>query len=172
MNLIAALEKKHSVAIKNRIMKYVGTDPKRFRQLMELFAGDNPRHVQWAGWALSDLVKVHPELIKPYLRSLLKKLDTSAHISVKRNVMRLLQFVDIPTTMAGLVFDKAFTLFTDPSESIAVKVFSMTALRKVAVAIPELKKEVIVVIEDQYEYGSAAFRSRARRELKILRSKK
>ena len=169
MNLIAALEKKHSARIKSQIVRYVGDNPKRFKELFDLLVSDNPRHVQWSGWALSDIVQRHPHLITPYLRGLLKKVNSKAHVSIKRNTMRIIQFIDIPKTLTGLVFDKAFSLFTDTSESIATRVFSMTALRKVAMMVPDLKNEVIIVIEEQIPYGSPAFRSRAKADLKNLR---
>src|ERR1044071_10033574 len=99
MNLVDELLKKHSVVIKNKIIRYVGTNPKRFDELMKCFLGDNYRVTQWAGWPLSDIVKKHPELIRPYLKSILKSVDKpEMHVAVRRNVMRILQFIEIRTS--------------------------------------------------------------------------
>lgn len=171
MNLVAQLGKRHTVAIKNRIIRYVGTDRKRFDELVKIFLGNSYRLTQWAGWPLSDIVKKHPGMIRPYLRTMLKSVDRpNMHEAVKRNVMRLMQFIDIPKSVAGLAFDKAFTLFSDISEPIAVRVFSMQVMADVAMKEPELKKEVIVAIEEHLPYGSAGYRSRAKRVLKTLKS--
>jgi hypothetical protein len=171
MNLVAELQKRHTIAIKNRIIRYIGTDAKRFGELVKIFLGDNYRLTQWAGWPLSDIVRKHPELIKPYLRSMLKSVDrANMHEAVKRNVMRLLQFVDIPPNLAGLAFDKAFTLFSDTGEPIAVRVFSMQVMADVAMKEPDLRNEVILAIEEHLPYGSAGYRSRAKRLLKALKS--
>jgi hypothetical protein len=170
MNLITELGKRHSLAQKNRIIRYVGTDKKRFAGLVKIFLGDNYRLTQWAGWPLSDIVKEHPEMIKPYLRPMLKSVDRpNMHEAVKRNVMRLMQFIDIPPALAGLAFEKAFTLFSDTGEPIAVRVFSMQVMADVAMMEPELKNEVIVAIEDQLPYGSTGFRNRANKLLKKLK---
>jgi hypothetical protein len=170
MNLVAELQKKHTLAIKNRIIRYIGTDKKRFDELVKIFLGDNYRLTQWAGWPLSDIVKKHPEMITPYLRPMLKGVDRpKMHEAVKRNVMRLLQFIDIPRNLAGLAFDKAFNLFSDTGEPIAIRVFAMQVMADVAMKEPELKNEVILAIEGGLPYGSPAYRSRAKRILKMLK---
>ncbi|HEX8060399.1 MAG TPA: hypothetical protein VF473_05655 [Cyclobacteriaceae bacterium] len=170
MNLIAELGKRHSLSTKNKIVRYVGTDAKRFDELMKIFLGDVYRLTQWAGWPVSDIVKKHPELINPYLKPVLKAIDKpGSHVAVKRNVMRLLQFIDIPPAIRGIAFDKAFKLFSDTSEPVAVRVFAMTVMTRVAMEEPDLKNEVIIAIEEQLPYGSAAYKSRAARSLKALR---
>jgi hypothetical protein len=170
MNLVAELEKRQSLASKNKIIRYVGTDPKRFDELMKIFLGGTYRLTQWAGWPLSDIVKKHPDLIQRHLKPLLKVIDKPGmHVAVKRNVMRLLQFIDIPPAVRGIAFDKAFKLFSDTSEPVAVRVFAMTVMTDVAMKEPDLKNEVIIAIEEQLPYGSAAYKSRAARSLKALR---
>ncbi|HZY78899.1 MAG TPA: hypothetical protein VFE50_05205 [Cyclobacteriaceae bacterium] len=170
MNLVAELQKKHSLASKNRMIRYVGTDRKRFGELVKIFLGGNYRLTQWAGWPLSDIVKTHPDMISPYLRSMLKSVDRpNMHEAVKRNVMRLMQFVEIPKSYRGLAFEKAFTLFTNPGEPIAVRVFAMQVMTDISMLEPELKNEVIIAIEQDLPYGSPAYRSRANRLLKKLK---
>ena len=170
MDLVTELKKKHSLATKNKIIRYVGSNAKRFDELMKIFLGDTYRLTQWAGWPLSDIVRKHPELIKPYLKPVLKAIDKPGmHVAVKRNVMRLLQFIDIPPAVRGISFDKAFKLFSDTSAPIAVRVFAMSVLTQVAMEEPDLKNEVIIAIEEQLPYGSAAYKSRAARSLKALK---
>jgi len=170
MNLVDELEKKHSLATKNKIIRYVGTDPKRFGELMKVFLGGTYRITQWAGWPLSDIVKKHPHLVTPYLKPVLTSIDKPGqHVAVKRNVMRLLQFIDIPPKLRGLAFDKAFKLQQDTSEPIAVQVFAMSVMTQIAMKEPDLKNEVIIAIEEQLPYGSAAYTSRAAKLLKALK---
>lgn len=170
MNLVAELEKRHSLATRNKIIRYVGSDAKRFGELMKIFLGDTYRLTQWAGWPLSEIVKKQPELIRPYLKPVLRSIDKPGmHVAVKRNVMRLLQFINIPPAIRGVAFDKAFKLFTDTSEPIAVRVFAMSVMTQIAIEEPDLKNEVIIAIEEQLPYGSAAYKSRASRSLKALK---
>jgi hypothetical protein len=170
MNVVDELKKMPSMTVKNKIMRYIGTDRKRFDSLMKVFLGDNYRLTQWAGWPMSDLVKEHPELIGPYLKPILKSIDKPGmHVAVKRNVMRVLQFIEIPKNVSGLAFDKAFGLFSDISEPVAVRVFAMQVITNIALNEPELKNEVTIAIEEQLPYGSAAFRNRGLKLIKALK---
>ena len=92
------------------------------------------------------------------------------HNSVKRNVVRLLQFIDIPKKNQRAVVDICFKFFNDKKEPIAVRVFSMTVLAHLTKDIPELKNELVPIIEDELPYGSAGFISRGRKVLKELKS--
>ncbi|GHN02752.1 hypothetical protein WSM22_42410 [Cytophagales bacterium WSM2-2] len=58
----------------------------------------------------------------------------------------------------------------DKKEPVAVRVFSMTVLGNLAVKVPELRNELIPLIEDQMPYVSAGFVSRGRKVLKQLKA--
>jgi hypothetical protein len=171
MNLKEAALKEHSKAQCNKIVKYVGNDPKKFSELVNVFLQGPYRVTQRIAWPLSYCVEENTTLIHPHLSKILKFAQRpDAHDSVKRNVVRLLQFIDIPQKHQGSVADICFKFFTDTKEPIAVRVFSMTVLANLAKKIPELKNELIPIIEDQLPYGSAAFVSRGRKVLKQLKS--
>jgi hypothetical protein len=171
MNLKAAVLKEHSKKQCNKIVKYIGNDPKKFSELVNVFLEGPYRVTQRIAWLLSYCVEENTTLIHPHLSRILKftkRADT--HDSVKRNVTRLLQFIDIPKKYHGTVVDLCFKLFADKKEPIAVRVFSMTTLANLAKKIPELKNELIPIIEDELPYGSAGFVSRGRKVLKELRA--
>lgn len=170
MNLVDVLLKTHSASQANKIARYVGKDPARFAALVAVFLEGPYRVTQRASWPLSKCVEKHPELIKPHLRLLLKKLkEPDLHPAVRRNAMRLLQFIHVPKNLQGMVADIGFSYLSDTREPVAVRVFAMTVLANMAKEIPELKNELIVMIEDQLPYSSAAFISRGRKTLKMLR---
>jgi hypothetical protein len=52
--------------------------------------------------------------------------------------------------------------------SIAVKAYLMTVLAKIAIEYNELSQELISIIELQYPYSSAGFKSRAKKVFKML----
>ncbi|MES1217149.1 MAG: hypothetical protein ABUT20_16670, partial [Bacteroidota bacterium] len=54
-------------------------------------------------------------------------------------------------------------------EAIAIKAFSLTVLEKLSHQYPEIKKELKLVIEDRWNYETAAFHSRARKILKEIK---
>ena len=65
--------------------------------------------------------------------------------------------------MQGIVADVSFRFLSDPKEPIAVKVFSMEVLFKMAKYQPEIGRELKLIIEDQLPYSGPAFSSRARK---------
>src|ERR1041384_1493786 len=109
MNIRDALLEVHSKAQAEKIVEYVGDDPEKFAELMKLFLGPVYRITQRAGWPVSYCIERHPELVDPYFAQLLKQLERDdVHVAVRRNVARLLQFVDIPKRYEGRIFDACY----------------------------------------------------------------
>jgi hypothetical protein len=165
MDIKKELLKEHSKSQTTKIVKYIGSDPQRFKMLVSLFLEGLYRVTQRAAWPLSYCVRDHPTLIKPHLKSVLKMLEKKdAHDAIKRNILRFLQDIEIPKQFYGIITDRCFALM-DPKEAIAIRVFAMTVLANIAKEEPDLKKELRIVIEDQLPFASAGFLSRARRVL-------
>jgi hypothetical protein len=169
VNLEAEILKEHSKRQTVRLARWIGSDKQRFRQLMSMFLNGEYRVTQRSAWILSTCAENHPTLIRPYLGKLIKKMqEPGVHDAVKRNVVRILQFVEIPERLLGEVATVCFNYLTSPSEPIAVRVFSMTVLANIAQKEPGLKNELRLVIEQQLLHGGMAFCSRARKVIKTL----
>ena len=163
MNLRDEILAEHSKRQTGRIVEWVGNDPKRFAELMRLFLGDVYRITQRAGWPLSNCVEKHPELIKPYFAKLLTQLERDdVHVAVRRNVVRLLQFVEIPKKYEGRIFDACYALLDDPNEPVAVRVFSMTVAANIARDSRDLLDELKLVATKYPQLMTAGFRARMR----------
>ncbi|MDZ4714162.1 MAG: hypothetical protein SH819_01725 [Cytophagales bacterium] len=170
MNMMQTLLRDHSVAIRRKIVGYVGEDPSRFAELMDLFLTGSYVVQQRASWPLSYCVQQHPSLIKPHLRKVIRNLGTQGvHDAVRRNTLRLLQFVAIPRTLQGEAAERCFELLTNANEPVAIRVFAMTVLFNIAHEQPALRSELTLVLEDKVPYGSAAFISRAGKTLRQLK---
>jgi len=173
MNIKTALLKEHSKKQCNAIVKWVGKDQKRFDELFDLFLHDEYRVVQRAGWPISYCVEKYPGLIKKHFAPLLKNLGKKGiHDAVKRNSVRLLQYVSIPEKFHGEVMDICFRYITSPSEAVAVKAFSITVLQNLAKQYPEIINEIKLVIEERWDYETIAFKTRAKNLLKEFSSSK
>ena len=169
MDIKKALSEEHSKAQTLQIVDYVGVNKKRFKQLINIYLAGPYRITQRAARPLSYCVQRAPHLIGPHLNVLVDFMKTpAAPVAVRRNTMRLLQFIDIPKRLHGKVVDACFRFLTDKKETVAVKVFSMTVLAQLVKDSQEIRKELKTVIEDQLPYQSAAFASRARKILKGL----
>ena len=131
MNIREALLEVHSKAQAEKICNYVGDDPEKFAELMRLMMGPIYRITQRAAWPVSYCVERHPELIEPYWSKLAHQLERDdAHVAVRRNIARLLQFVDIPKRYRGRIFDACYNLVADPSQPVAVRCFSTAVAAK------------------------------------------
>jgi hypothetical protein len=169
LNLKKAIEREHSKNQAIKIVQFIGSDTSRFSELVQIFLDGPYRITQRASWPLSKCVEQHPELITPHLPVLLSAVQQPGHhVAVKRNVMRLLQFVRVPRRHQARVADLCFQFLTNRSEPIAVRVFSMTVLANLVVDNPSLGRELCIIIEDELPYASAGFRSRGLKILKHL----
>jgi hypothetical protein len=106
--------------------------------------------------------------VKPYFNVLIEQLQRDdVHVAVRRNVARLLQFVEIPKRFEGRIFDACYNLLADPNETVAVRVFSMTVAARIAKNDPELMEELRMIATKYPQAATAGFRSRARRVLGV-----
>ena len=169
MNLRETILAEHTKANCNRIIKWVGDNSLRFDELFQLFLNDEYRVVQRAGWPLSYIVISHPKLIQKHFGKLLKNLQKpNIHDAVKRNTLRLLQEITIPKRFHGDVMNICFDYIISPNENPAIKAFSLSVLQSLSKQYPEIKRELKVIIEDRWDFESAAFRSRAKKILNEL----
>ena len=172
MDLQKLLRDEHSKRQTDRIVAYVGADKQRFNVLIELFFNGEYRITQRAAWPLSYCVRYHPELITPYYRRLLDNLARQdVHVAVIRNTVRLLQDVSIPKRWHGRVMSVCFDFIAVPDTPIAVKAFALTILSNLSQEYPEIRSELKLIIEEQWEHATPAFRSRARKALKQMETK-
>lgn len=148
-----------------RIAKWVGNNPGRFAALLELFLYDEYRVVQRAAWIMSHVAEKYPALLEPHLEKMINRMgDAGIPVAVKRNVVRILQFIHVPESLQGPVMDYCFRFLEDPAETVAVRAFSMTVLANLAQQYPEIRNEIILLIEDQlWEGATAGFISRGKK---------
>ncbi len=168
MDIRNALLEVHSKSQVDKICSYVGDDADKFADLMKHLLGPGYRLSQRAAWPVSYCIERNPDLVKPYFNLLIKQLERDdAHIAVRRNVARLLQFVEIPKRYAGRIFEACYKLVDDPNETVAVRVFAMTVAANIAKDSPDLLDELRLVATKYPQSATAGFRSRARRVLGV-----
>ena len=94
MDIRQSLLAEHSKPQTMKIVEFIGADEKRFAELMKIFFAGEYRLTQRAAWPLNYCAERHPDLIQPYLPKLLNCLNRDdVHDAVKRNIVRLLQFI-------------------------------------------------------------------------------
>lgn len=168
MDIKKELLAEHSKPQALKISNYIGNDQNRFDELMNLFFDKEYRVTQRAAWVVSHCADKYPELIEPYIESMILNLKNDVPVAVRRNTLRVLQEKEMPESIIGDAADICFKIMESAREPIAVKVFAMTLLANICQKVPELKNELKILIENQLPYGSAGFKSRANKILKKL----
>ena len=170
MNIRETLFKENSKANVISIAAYIGYDEKRFKELLKLFLQDEYRVVQRAAHAISEVGDRQPQLLQKHVPALVKRMqEPGVPVAVKRNVVRALQYLNVPEVLHGDVMNTCFDLLADPKETIAVRAFSMTVLANLAIIYPDIKQELRAVIEEGLtQEPSPGFKSRALKTLKNL----
>lgn len=173
MDFYKALQSEHSKTLTKKIVAEIISNPKRMKDIVDLTMDSPPGVTHKAAWSLSVVAETHPEFLKPYLPVLVKKLEEKGnHPAINRNIVRALQFIDIPKSLVSQVVNNCFILLNSNNEPPAVRVFSMTVLHKLTDKYPDLKQELKSSISTQFDQQSAGFRSRGRKILKALKSDK
>ncbi len=174
MNLREELLKEHSKTQSDKIAFWVASDKARINDLIRLFLTDEYRVVQRAAKAISIIAEYNPLLIVPYLDQLLSSVTKhKAPVAIKRNIIRLLQFIDIPEQFQGDIMNLCFDFLTNPKEAIAVRCFSMTVLYNLSIHYPDIKQELKTIIEDILENNTTpALRARGKQIMKSINKNK
>lgn len=150
------------------IVNYIGADKEKFAEFMQLFLQTHYRVTQRASLVLNIITKQKFDLVEPYLKQLILLLEPKTEVGVLRNIVRMLQFVEIPEELLGLTFDKCYNLVALRETPTAVKSFSISILYNICKKEPELKNEVTDLVQMQISGASSGLKNRSLKVLKGL----
>jgi hypothetical protein len=169
MNLKDSLPERYSLKDFKEVIDWINGSHEHFAELMEIFFEHNSRKNQYAASVMIHCVDKWDYLLTPYLEKLILNLQNeNLKDATKRNTVRVLQDVKIPENLHGILANICFQYLQNPSEAIAIKVFSMTIIHNLTKEYPEVKEELRFILEEQMPFQSAGFRSRAGKILKNL----
>ncbi len=159
-------------ANRDRMISWIGHDPEKMAALMELFQDGGYREVQQLAWVVGTVGETHSGLLDPYLPDLVGQLRrTDVHDGVKRNILRLLQFAVLPEEVHAELISISFQILSHSGQAIAIRVFAMGVLARLAVVYPEIGGELLEILElELQKHPSPGFLSRARKIQKQLKT--
>jgi hypothetical protein len=166
MSIKDLLVAEHSKRQTMKIVNLIGNDQKRFDELISFSFGNDYVLAQRSSWPVCNIVEKHPELAKKHLKKLIDLLEKPVHNAVRRHILKLLYFVDIPESQEAKLISICFNSLNTKEEFLAVKVFSMILLDRFCVKYPDIWEELKAAIETQLPYETPGFKSRGK---KILR---
>lgn len=157
--------KKHAIAI----TEFAASSDKNFKDLIDCFLSKDKRLAQRAAWSVSWAAEKYPEMVQPYIGVLVDQLKRKdVHNAVIRNSLRILEDVIIPEKFHGEVMDACFQFLQNRETAIAIKAFALTVLFNLSKIYPDIKNELRIIIEENMEYETAAYRSRGKKILTQL----
>ncbi len=169
MNLKEQILAGHSKEHALKIAAYACQNKKHFKELMQCFMSSDYRLAQRAAWSVSWAAKKKPAMVQPHIKDLVSVLGrTGMHDAVIRNSVRVLEAIDIPEAFHGEVMSHCFKFIENPATPAAIKAFSLTTLFNLSKIYPEIKQELKLIIETNWNNESAAFKSRGKRILARL----
>jgi hypothetical protein len=158
-----------SGAEKDLFIAEVGASGERFDTLLNLTLFEKDPLAWRAAWILDGSDEQHPGLASPYLHKIIQNLPQLESKGALRSLLRLLCRFDIQEEDQGLLIDLSFGYLVSELYPVAVKVHAMQIIYKHTLIYPELKEELITVIEDQVENNSVGFKSRGKRIIRQLK---
>ena len=140
-----------------------------FEQLYHFIFLDDHRLAWRACWIIDSASVDFPELLKDKLDEIIAALLNTGDGSLKRHFTRILCRYTIPENSLADLVNRCFVLL-EPTEPVSVRVHAMQLLFNLTHQLPDLKGELISVIENLRELGgSAGFMNRSEKLLRKLR---
>lgn len=161
-----------SKKIADIVVSNIGNNQALFDETMELVYRDKHPVSMRAAWVANFVVEKHPGLIKPHIIKLAALLPKSEIDGVKRLALKMLKnsILELPEDVFGELADTCFTIAEDPKEAIAVRAFALDILFEVLKIYPEIKPELIAVMESMIPDGSKGIKNKCTKAIQQLRA--
>lgn len=112
-----------------------------------------------------------PDLIRPLYNKIINAFPSFSVDGQKRCLLKIFtrHVNELDEELLGLLLNVCFNFLSSSSESVGVKAYSMMILFDISKREPDIKNELAVIIQNQFEESSKAFQSLGRKILKKLR---
>ncbi|MCK5135674.1 MAG: hypothetical protein KAR19_07800 [Bacteroidales bacterium] len=153
---------------KELYIREVGNSEEKFKSLLDLALFEKDPLAWRAGWILDGSAELYPEITLNFISQIIQKLPDISSTGTIRSLLRLLCRYEIPEEDQGMLIDLSFNYMVSELYPVAVKVHAMQIIYNHVLIYPELKDELVTVIEDQVGNNSVGFKSRGMRIIRQL----
>jgi 8-oxo-dGTP diphosphatase len=146
-------------------------NPAIFNKLLEYSFSSDKKLAFHASWTLSKVCDKYPEIIYPYLHSVIVSLEKLDNESALRSLLRIISMSEmnkIGVRDHGILADHCFNALRSGFSAIAIKAYSMEILYKLALIYPELVNELSAIVNLLQGEGSAGIVARGQMIMKKL----
>jgi len=160
MDLKQLIEKIPSASEKEILVTNIASSQEKFDELFHFLFGQKDPIAWRTAWIIDGCDEKNPCISDKHLSKIINALPELKSHGVRRSLLRLLSRHIIPEKDQGMLADLCFQYMISEQHPVAVKVYAMQILFNLTRIYPELSRELITVIEDQYENNSAGFKAR------------
>jgi hypothetical protein len=138
------------------VVREITQNPEYFRILLDI-AFYNKEQRSWrAAYVVDKIHDIHPELLLPFFDEMVVQLKNEKSSSKKRHFLKLISMNPVNKKHQGSLVDFCLETFTSAKEPIAVRVHAMQILFNISENEPDLKPEILTVIEHEMKYHASA----------------
>ncbi len=143
----------------------VGLDHDLYVHLLKLIEKGETTPSMKASWILSTVSEVNPTFATNNASQILKLLQGARIGGVQRELIKTLYEIPLKNDQQGQFIDICFRLLTEPKSDVGVKHYCAGLLEKASVQFPELKNELIALLQSQQELYTPAWQRYTRTRL-------
>jgi len=169
MNLIEQLNKETSRKNTDKIESAIGSDKKKFHELMQLVFLSDDRQAWKAAWVAETIIFKYPELCKPYLDQITNLLSQTKHSGFKRALLKIIQKSFDNFKSSGIIINTCFNFILSDKESIAVKCSAMEIIANFCSVYPDLITEFNSCLSENGKRNSTTFQNKRNKLLRQLK---
>ena len=125
---------------------------------------------EYASWILTHVVKSDKKLLIPFQNVLIDFILTeNKNQSVLRNCTNIIQGLDLSEYKESELIERYIDFIKNSNNKVALQVYSMQNLSRFVKKYPELKLELIAILEIYYIERSAAYKAGVRNFVKAVK---
>lgn len=146
------------------LVREIENHPEKMGDLMEI-ALQSMHPKSWrAAWLADKIHENNPEILKLYIEKMIHALKAETRVGQKRHFLKLISLNEIPQKHHSFLMDYCLNSFTSPSEPVSIRVYALQILFNISEYEPDLKPELLSVINHEIElHATAGIISRGRK---------
>ena len=130
--------------------------PEYYLMLMEVALYTHNKKSWRAAYLIDQINDNNPKLLNPFLNKIIEQVKIEKSQSKKRHFLKLISQNELPPEQQGFMLGFCMNTFTSAKEDLAVRVHAMQILYNISEKEPELKPEILALIEYEMENHSSA----------------
>ena len=125
---------------------------------------------EYASWILAHVVKSNKNLLIPFQNELIDIILTeNDNQTVLRNCTNIIQNMDFIEYKESQLIERYIDFIKNSNNKVALQMYSMQNLSKIVVKYPELKQELIAIVEMYYIERTVAYKAGVRNFIKAVK---